>query len=1110
MTDTKILVVEDESIVAKDIQTRLKNLGYTVCGVTSTGADAVKKAVDLRPDLVIMDIMLKDEMDGITASEKIRKLCNIPVIYITAYGDENTLNRAKITEPFGYILKPFEERELHINIEIALYKHKIEKKLKSNEEWLSTTLNSIGDSIITTDKSKQITFMNPAAEELTGWKKEDAIGKNIFEILDIFSEKNYSKIDDPVTRVINEGIGINLIEDIFMINKKEQEIFITCSASPLKDNENSLTGVVLIFHDITEKKQAKELFQLIVESTSTSIGEDFFKLLVKQLATTLKVRCSFICEYFDPGDKKARVISSWIMDHYGEQVEYEITNTPCEKLLGNEFVYYPSDLKTLFPNDRMLEEWCGESYLGIPIFDSDNKILGFMGVIHDKPMKENETYKSIMRFLAVRASAELQRKKVEDELIKSKEKYKELANSLPQTIFEMDKDSNLYFVNEYGHQSFGYTTEDFAQGLSILNMLIPEDQEKAKENIKMALNGENLGFSEYTAIRKDNTLFPVLIYSKIINDDKNITIGLRGIVIDISELRKTEDALRESEERYTLTVQGTNDGFWDWNIKTNEMYFSSRWKTMIGFEENEIGATLEEWFKRVHPDDITNLKSKFFSYLEGTAHRFESEYRLLHRDGTYRWMLTRGIAVRNIEGNAYRMAGSQADITSHKITEQMLEKLLHNVSHDSLTGLPNRSLFIDRLERCISYSRRKKEYLFAVLFIDIDRFKIVNDSLGHSVGDLLLIETSKRLLTCLRPEDTIARLGGDEFAILLEEIVDTNDAIRVSRRIQKELKTPFSLNSHDVFTSASIGIAIGSSAHEQPEELLRDADLAMYKAKTQGRARHEVFDSGMHTHAIEILQLETDLRRAVERQEFLIHYQPIISLYTGKIIGFEALIRWMHPLRGFVPSDKFIPIAEETGLIIPIGHWVLKEACTQIKIWQNQFPFEKPLTISVNISGKQFSHPHLIEQIYQIIKETELEANNLKLEITESTIMENAETARSMLFQLRDLNIQLQIDDFGTGYSSLSYLHRFPVNTLKIDRSFVSRIGSNDENLEIVKTIILLAKNLGMEVIAEGIETEEQLIQLRNLNCEYGQGYYFAKPMDRSIIEKFILSTPKW
>lgn len=453
-----------------------------------------------------------------------------------------------------------------------------------------------------------------------------------------------------------------------------------------------------------------------------------------------------------------------------------------------------------------------------------------------------------------------------------------------------------------------------------------------------------------------------------------------------------------------------------------------------------------------------------------------------------------------------RVVGSFLDITDRK---QVEEQLLHDALHDQLTRLPNRALFMDRLAWVLEHAKRHVNYLFAVLFLDLDRFKIVNDSLGHIIGDQLLVAIADRLQVCLRPSDTVARLGGDEFTILLSDIEDIQDVACVADQIHKQLTAPFNLNGYEVFTTASIGIALSTTGYGQPEELLRDADIAMYRAKTLGKARYEVFGKDMHTSAVARLQLEMDLRRAIERQEFQLHYQPIVSLQTGRITGFEALLRWQHPDRGLISPIEFISVTEETGLIIPIGQWVLREACSQMHEWQRQLP-TLALTINVNLSGKQFTQSDLIEQIKQVLQETDLEACNLGLEITESVIMENTEAVSSTLFELRALGVQLHMDDFGTGYSSLSYLHRFPMDVLKIDRTFINRISAGAENLEIVQTIIVLARSLGMKVTAEGVETKEQLAQLRTLKCEYGQGYFFSKPINSKMAKTLIAEKLKW
>jgi diguanylate cyclase (GGDEF)-like protein len=434
----------------------------------------------------------------------------------------------------------------------------------------------------------------------------------------------------------------------------------------------------------------------------------------------------------------------------------------------------------------------------------------------------------------------------------------------------------------------------------------------------------------------------------------------------------------------------------------------------------------------------------------------------------------------------------------------------HAAFHDALTRLPNRALLAENLKFVIERAKNHEDYQFAVLFLDLDRFKNVNDSLGHSIGDQLLIAMARRLESCIREVDMVARLGGDEFAILLDGIPTQAEATNMAQRIQEKLQSPFNLSGHEVFTTTSIGIAVSSTGYDHPENMLRDADTAMYRAKAQGKACYEVFDKGMHTHAVYVLQMENDLRRAIDREELRVHYQPIVSLENGQLAGFEALIRWQHPERGFINPADFIPLAEDTGLIVPLGLWILKRACQQLCQWQWQSPANRSLFMSVNLSGKQVAQPTLVSDIREILEETHVEARHLKLEITESAVMENAEMAARILNRLKALGVQLSIDDFGTGYSSLSYLHRFPVNTLKIDRSFVGRIGEAAENIEIVRTVVSLAENMGMEVVAEGVETLSQLMQLRKLKCQYAQGYLFSRPVDAESVSSWISKKPHW
>jgi diguanylate cyclase (GGDEF)-like protein len=566
---------------------------------------------------------------------------------------------------------------------------------------------------------------------------------------------------------------------------------------------------------------------------------------------------------------------------------------------------------------------------------------------------------------------------------------------------------------------------------------------------------------------------------------------------EIEERRKMELALRESEERYALAARGANDGLWDWNL------VAERWREMVGVVDRSLSLSPEEWFSRVHLSDLPQLKVDIAAQAAGSRSHFHSEHRLRHSEGFFIWVLCRGIVVRDGEGRALRVAGSMTDITSRKDLE---ERLRREAQFDSLTTLPNRSYATDLLRRAIARAKRNREQQFGVLFLDCDRFKVVNDSLGHHAGDSLLRLVAGRLNGCVRPGDVVARLGGDEFVVILEGVKDEAEAITVAERIQHSLAQPFYLDGRELFMSVSVGIAMSQPGVERPEDYLRDADLAMYRAKLLGRARHEVFRADMRAGAVLQMSLENDLRHSMDRGELRVMYQPIWALASGRIVGFEALVRWDHPTHGAMQPADFIPIAEETGLILPLGEWVLRQAAQRLAHWNTKVVADDPIWVSVNVAARQLTHPGLVEIVKNAIAETGIEASRLKLEITESMIMADAVAAVGALEQLKTLGIHLLMDDFGTGHASLSYLHRLPISTIKIDRYFVGRIDSNSECLEIVRTILSLSRSLSMDVVAEGVENGAQREVLQSLGCEYVQGYLLSPPLDADAAERLLLT----
>jgi diguanylate cyclase (GGDEF)-like protein/PAS domain S-box-containing protein len=557
--------------------------------------------------------------------------------------------------------------------------------------------------------------------------------------------------------------------------------------------------------------------------------------------------------------------------------------------------------------------------------------------------------------------------------------------------------------------------------------------------------------------------------------------------------------LRESQERYALAVRGANDGIWDWDLLSERIHLSPRWKAMLGHPEEAVGDAPEEWLGRVHPDDIGSLQAAIDAHLNGRASQLESEHRIRHRDGSYRWVLSRGVAIRDEQGTSTRLAGSMTDITGNKAAE---ERLLHNALHDALTGLPNRTLFMDRLALLLTRARRQPSYRCAVLFLDLDRFKLVNDSFSHAIGDRLLVALARRLEVGLRPSDTVARLGGDEFTILLDGIDSEREAGEVADRVQNALTDPFEIDGRELIVAASVGIAL-SEPHSRPAELMRNADIAMYDAKQLGSGRASLFNAHMHSRVVSQLELESELRRAIEDRRLRVFYQPIVDLGTGRLTGFEALARW--PERGpQVTPSEFIAVAENTGLIASLGRLVLNEACANLVGWRERGLVDPAVSISVNVSARQFGEADLISDVLVALEKNHLLGGALRLEVTESTMMLEPERMRTALDELERLGVRAQIDDFGTGYSSLTFLQHFSGDTLKIDRSFVGSMQDDEGSEAIVRAVIALAHSLDLHVIAEGVESSEQLEKLRALGCECAQGFLLSEPLDASGTEELL------
>jgi diguanylate cyclase (GGDEF)-like protein/PAS domain S-box-containing protein len=684
-----------------------------------------------------------------------------------------------------------------------------------------------------------------------------------------------------------------------------------------------------------------------------------------------------------------------------------------------------------------------------------------------------------------------ERKRTEDALREARDRFRSIFDHAPIGVAVVSLEGRYLQVNRSLCEILGYTEEEL-QALTWQEITHPDDLAVSSAFVRRILEGEFPRYHlEKRFLHSDGHIVWASLSVSLLRNAEDEPLSFVSQIQDVTERKEVEQVIVESEERFRSLVQYSSDIITILEDDGTVRYTSPAVEKVMGYKpEEQVGTNA---FESVHPDDRDRALDTFAELLKRPGLHPPLEFRLPHKDGSWRYL-------EHIVNNLLDDPVVQGVvITTRDVTERnaMEDQLHHQAFHDPLTGLPNRTLFMDRLEHAVTLANRRGRKV-AVLFIDLDNFKVVNDSLGHNAGDQLLIAVAERLKACLRSEDTAARLGGDEFTILVEDIVSVGEVVQLAGRIADILQPPFALEEQEVVPTVSTGIALSNSAHEQPADLLRHADLAMYRAKHRGKARYEVFEPTMGANAVERLLLETGLRRALVRQQFRVYYQPIVALDNDKIAGVEALVRWEHPKRGLLPPEAFLSVAEETGLIVRIGQWVLQEAGKQARIWQERYPGTPPLTVSVNLSTREFFHPKLVAEV---LDESEIDPASLQLEITEGAMKANGTySADRILRNLKRIGVQLAIDDFGLGYSSLSYLKRFPVDFLKIDRSFIAGLGgepnvASTKDAEIIKAMIQLTHALGLKVIAEGVETSEQLGRLRNMKCDLAQGNYFSEPL---------------
>lgn len=666
----------------------------------------------------------------------------------------------------------------------------------------------------------------------------------------------------------------------------------------------------------------------------------------------------------------------------------------------------------------------------------------------------------------------------------SEDIFKVLTEESTQGISVADLDGNYIYVNPAFCQMMGYSEQELLQ-LTVFDMKAPKQDHSSFEQTK---NSKEKQAVQVNLQRKDGSIFPSEVIGKKINYKGQQCV--LGTVQDISDRVVTHQALIESEYRYHSAMQVANDGVWDWNIKTGIVRFDERYYTMAGYEKDDFAFTLEEWQKRVHPDDFHITNKAMQQYIEGQANSYDVEFRFLRKDETYMWIRARGkIIERDEQSNPKRFIGTHSDISVQKQHE---EKILYQAHFDSLTYLPNRFLSLDRLKHSCQEANRKNE-LVALLFLDLDDFKKINDTLGHETGDLLLIEAANRLRSVVRSVDTVGRLGGDEFVIILGSLAAVEEAHPIIENLLNQFREMFIIRGRELMLTASVGVAVFPNDASDASELLRNADSAMYDAKACGRNTFSYYTAQMNQCAQRRLAIEEQIHGALTRQEFSVFYQVKTNLASGEIMGAEALLRWHNPVLGNVPPDEFISVAEQTGNIIQLGQYVLKEALSQTATWHKQFNAD--FQIAVNLSPRQFRDPMLVNFIEDTLNETGVAADKLELEITEGVLLSGHNYVEAMLTNITNLGVKLAMDDFGTGYSSLSYLRSYPFDVLKIDRSFIKEITNTKKDKALINAVVSMSHALNLQVVAEGIETEEQCSYLRKLGCDYGQGYLFSKPI---------------
>lgn len=974
-------------------------------------------------------------------------------------------------------------------------------------------------------------LLNPAGARMLGTIVEDAIGKNDTEL---WEAEIASKIKEDENKVISSG-QTRVNEEVFLI--REQERTYLSTKDVYRNPQGWVVGLISIAQDITEQKQLLEelrrekedlaaLSTVTTNSISTLNLEELLKVLLQRIVEAMSADAAVILLKRD--DHLYVRASIGIAEELRSSDVVAIGQGFAGTIAATRQPLYLEDAQT-DSCVTAIKPGKIRSMLGVPL-QSHGELVGVLHLDWLKIHPQSNGELHLLEITAECCTMAILNAQLYERTKQLQERLQLQINHMPIACIISDSELRVTDWNPAAAKIFGFSKEEVL-GQKLCEQLTPEAvRPQLENNFRQLVAGEMTVHSVNENLTKDGSTIICEWYNTPLKETDGTVVGMLSMAQDITERQRSEQELRKKDEQYrTLARNFPNGSVFLFDRDLRYILAEGTELPALGLSSASVeGKTFRE---TVAPEICNLLEPIYHQALAGIAAILEVPY-------TDRMYLVQVLPVTNSSGEIFAGMAVAQDITERKQTEAQLWRYAY---YDALTGLPNRTLFSERLGERIEEAKQGKTGLFAVLLLKLEHFEMIKYSLGHNVADQLMIATARRLESYLQPTVTLARVGTDEFAILLAQLKNSDEATDQADCIHRLLILPFDLQGREVFSTSSMGIALGgteefkcvvsppeffpsssqeipepSSAEElncseRPEDFLRAADTARHHAKVQAHVSHAVFNPAMHEQAVARFQLETDLRRAIERQPFQVYYQPIVSLETGKITGFEALVRWIHPTRGIVSPMEFIPIAEETGLISFIDWWVLREACVQLRIWQQAFAEDStPLTMSVNFSGLHLAQLGLLERLEQVLRETGVEGRSLKLEITESGLLKNATSGTVILQQLKTLGVQLSIDDFGTGYSSLGRLHQLPIDTLKIDRSFVSRMGNEGESLEIVRAIMTLAHSLGMDAIAEGVETQEQLSKLRSLNCEYGQGYFFSRPVDSKAAEELLAAQLQW